>query len=78
MINNIRSFLYDQDYFINIFDNKIYIFNYLDLNHFSDTLVSLKMENFKLDINGDNLTIVKMESKEIMINGTIKGVKIVR
>ena len=39
MINNIKSFLYDKDYFINVFDNYVYVFNYQDLNHFSDTQI---------------------------------------
>lgn len=78
MINNIRSFLYDKDYFINIYENKIYVFNYIDLNHFSDTEISLKMDDFKLNITGKNLTIIKMENKEIMVSGTIEGIKIIQ
>lgn len=78
MIDNIKSFLYDKDYFINIFDNYIHVFNYLDLNHFSDDQISLKMQEFTLIINGQNLCIVKMMEKEILIQGTIEGTKIKR
>ncbi len=78
MINNIRSFLYDKDYFINIYENKVYVFNYLDLNHFSEQQISLKMDSFKLNIMGNNLTILKMENKEILVTGNIEGLKIIR
>ena len=76
MMNNIKSFLYDKDYFINIFDNYIHVFNYLDLNNFSDEQISLKMENFNLLIKGKNLSIVKMAQKEILIEGILKGIDI--
>lgn len=74
IIDNIKSFLYDKDYFINIFENYIYIFNYLDLNHFSDKEISLKLENFNVDIIGKDLSIIKMMDKEILIEGYIEKV----
>lgn len=78
IIDNIKSFLYDKDYFINIFDKYIHVFNYLDLNHFSDEQISLKMENFNLIINGKELIIVKMMEKELLIQGIIEGIQIKR
>ena len=74
IIDNIKSFLYDKDYFINIFENYIYVFNYLDLNHFSDKEISLKLENFDVDIIGKDLSIIKMMDKEILIEGSIEKV----
>ncbi len=74
IIDNIKSFLYDKDYFINIFENYIYVFNYLDLNHFSDKEISLKLENFNVDIIGKDLSIIKMMDKEILIEGYIEKV----
>ena len=74
IIDNIKSFLYDKDYFINIFENYIYVFNYLDLNHFSDKEISLKLENFDVDIIGKDLSIIKMMDKEILIEGYIEKV----
>ena len=71
MINNIKSFLYDKDYFINVFDNYVYVFNYQDLNHFSDTQINLQLEKFKIIIMGQNLCIVKMMEKEILVQGKI-------
>ncbi len=73
-MENIKSFLYDKDYFISIFDKYIYVFNYLDLLHFSETEINLKLEKFKLLINGQNLSIIKMMEKEILIEGEIEKV----
>ena len=74
IIDNIKSFLYDKDYFINIFEDYIYVFNYLDLNHFSDHNINLKLEKFNLNIEGKDLTIVTMMEKEILIQGRIEKV----
>ena len=76
MINNIKSFLYDKDYFINVFDNYVYVFNYQDLNNFSDTQINLQLEKFKIIIMGQNLCIVKMMEKEILVQGKIEGIKL--
>ena len=76
MIDNIRSFLYDKEYFVSMFDNCIHIFNYIELNNFSDNQISLKMNNFDIFINGKNLTIKNMAPNELLIQGIIKGIKI--
>ena len=71
---NIKNFLYDQNYYIGIFENNIYIFNYNALPKFNDREISVKMDNFKVNITGKNLKITKMEEKELLINGTINNI----
>ncbi len=71
---NIKSFLYDKDYFISLFDNYVYVFNYVDLLHFSQKEINLQVETFKVAIIGQNLSIVKMMEKEILIEGNIEQV----
>ena len=78
IVNNIKSFLYDQEYFINIYENVVYVFNYLDLLSFSDKEVNLKMANFNIKIQGENLIIVKMMEKEILVKGKIEGLKLIK
>lgn len=78
LIDNIRSFLYDKDYFVNIFENYIHVFNYLNLFHFSNTEITLKLEKFTLKIKGANLSISKMMEKEILIEGIIENVEFIR
>lgn len=77
IVNNIKSFLYDKQYFINIFDNCVHVFNYLDLESFSDDYINLRMDTFKLRVKGSNLAIVKMEEREILVRGEISGVEMV-
>ncbi len=74
LASNIRSFLYDEDYFITYFKDNVYVFNYKKLDVFNDTLVVLLMEDFSIEIKGNNLKIKNMETKEIMISGKIESI----
>ena len=64
---NLTNFLYDKNYFISIYDNYIYVYNYFDLLLLTDTKIVLKLEKFNLTINGENLYISKLLPKEILI-----------
>lgn len=72
--DNLINFLYDKKYFINIYDNYIYIFNYEKLITLTSVLIILKLDNFNIEIKGTNLVITKMMPSEILIKGKIKNV----
>lgn len=74
IFDNIKNFLYDQDYFISFFNDNVHIFNYLELRSFTDNEIILNMNSFKLSISGKNLKITKMENKELIINGEITNI----
>ncbi len=72
--DNLINFLYDKKYFINIYDNYIYVFNYEKLLTLTSVLIILKLDNFNIEIKGTNLVITKMMPSEILIKGKIKNV----
>lgn len=72
---NLINFLYDKNYFINIYDEYIHIFNYQELISLSSKKIILKMESFKININGTDLFITKMLPNEILIKGIISKVE---
>ena len=74
MKENLINFLYDKEYFITIYEGFIHIFNYKELVSLSSHKISLKMENFKLEITGNDLFITKMLPNELLIKGNIKKV----
>lgn len=76
MIENLKNFLEDKDYYIDIYDDKLHIFNYKKLLKLSDNNINLKLENFILEITGDNLRINSMNDTEILISGNINIVRI--
>lgn len=75
MKDNLINFLYDKNYFINIYDEYIHIFNYQELVSLSSKKIVLKMETFKIEVTGDNLFITRMLPNEILIKGIIGKVE---
>ena len=73
--DNLINFLYDKNYFINIYDEYIHVFNYIELISLSSNKIILKLEKFKLIINGQELFITKMIPNEILIKGSINSVE---
>ena len=75
MVNNIRNFLEDKEYYIDIYDNKLHVFNYHKLLSLSDLEIILKFEKFILEIKGNNLKVKMMNNVEMLINGEIKNMR---
>lgn len=73
--NALSDFLYDKNYFITIFENKIHIYRYLELSKLTSKEIHLKLPEFNLLIEGKNLIIIQMNNEELIIQGDILGVK---
>ena len=78
IINNLKNFLLDQDYYIDIFNNNFHVYQYVAITHLSSKLIKLKLENFSLEIEGEELSVVSMDKKEILIKGIINNVRFMR
>ena len=77
MKDNLINFLYDKNYFINIYDEYIHVFNYQELISLSSKKIILKMETFKIDVSGTDLFITRMLPNEILIKGSIGKVEFI-
>lgn len=77
MKDNLINFLYDKNYFVNIYDEYIHVFNYIELVSLASNKIVLRLESFKLKLIGDNLFITKMLPNEILIKGHITKVEFV-
>ena len=71
MLEIFKSYLNKEEYYIIIYSNYIYIYNYIDIIKFTDTYISLKLNNLIISIKGIDLLITKMETKELLIKGKI-------
>lgn len=69
--NALSDFLYDKNYFITIFENKIHIFKYLSLIKLFSNEIIIQLELFKLHIKGSDLVIKQMNKEELIIEGNI-------
>ena len=74
--DTIKNFIYDQNYYISLFNGGIYLYNYLEMKDFKDDYIYFIFEEFKLEIFGDSFSIQNMLKKELYITGIIKDIKI--
>lgn len=75
MLEIFKNYLRGEEYYLIIYSNYIYIYNYKDIKKFTDTLISLKLEKMSVNIYGNNLLITKLESSELLIKGNILKVE---
>ncbi|MDO4375966.1 MAG: YabP/YqfC family sporulation protein [bacterium] len=75
MLNVIDNALRDKNYYICLYDNYIYIYNYEVIISFGKNSITLKLSDKKVSINGTDLKIKKLMTKELLIEGDIKSVK---
>lgn len=75
---NIKNFLYDQEYFIDIFNNLIHVYYYEKIIHLASDLITLKLNTFTLEITGKDLVVKQMDKKEILIQGIIDNLRFIR
>ncbi len=71
MYKSIKNFLFDQNYFINLWDNYLHIYQFIDIVTLNENLISLIMEKFKIEVKGHNFRILKLTKNEILIQGNI-------
>ncbi len=71
-LDNIKNFLYCKDYFVNIFENYIHVFNFEKLLNISESLLEFEFLNFKIAIVGESFVVKKMLKNEILVQGKLK------
>ena len=75
MLDILKNYLRNEGYYIVLYSNYAYIYNYLEIIKFTDKLIILKLKDLKIHIKGTNMLITKMEKKELLIKGTINNVE---
>lgn len=71
-LDNIKNFLYCKENFINLFENNIHVFNFINLINISEISAQFEFCNFKVSISGEGFVVKKMLKNEILIQGKIK------
>ena len=74
MLNIIDNALRDKSYYICLYDNNFYIYNYVCILSFSDKVILVTLANQNIKIKGLNLKIKRLEKVELLIEGIISGV----
>ena len=74
MLEIFNNALRNKNYYICLYQNHIYIYNYEEILSFTNDIILVKIDNFNLKIKGTNMHIKKMEHSELLISGLISGV----
>lgn len=74
-MRGIINYVRDNEFRMNIIENKIDIVNYNDLLSMSEERVSLTSSIGRIVIRGSSLTVKKLLNKEILIVGNISSIE---
>ena len=78
LYKTMKNFLMDFDYYIDLYENKIHVFNYTDILKLNDEEIILAMPSFTLALKGNNFSVKQLEKREILIDGQINQVVFTR
>ena len=76
VLNNISTYLKEEDYRISILSYGIHVLNYGQIVDITDTQALLRIKNKIIKINGTSFRLTRLDKKELLINGNIKKVEI--
>lgn len=78
LYKTMKNFLLDFDYYIDIYEDKIHVFNYIDIIKLTDTEITLAMPSFTLFLEGEHFAVKRLEKREILIQGILDNVRFSR
>lgn len=72
---NLRSYILENKFKITIFENKVNIINYLEIDAFDENKIIVRYKNGNVIVSGNNLIISKLLDEELLISGDILKVE---
>ena len=75
IINNIRSYILEEEFKLTYLDNKINIVNYDSINHFDSNKVLISYENKSVVIKGKDLVVSRLMNDEALIEGEVINIE---
>lgn len=73
-----KNFLMDYNYYIDIYEKNIHVFNYVDILKLNDTEIKLLMPEFTLLITGNHFSVKQLEKREILLEGNLENVRFIK
>ena len=74
--NNIKNFICDNNNFICILDNKIYLYNVISIEEISDNKLIVIFNNKKVIINGTSIKLIRSENRELELTCNLERIVI--
>lgn len=74
MLESISTYLKNESYRISIIESGLHVLNYTSIVDITSEEAILKINKKLIKIYGKNLTLIRLDKKELLINGIIKKV----
>ena len=75
MLKELKNYILENKFKINIYENNINIINYEEIDHFDDKIIIIRYEKGIVTVKGENLIITKLLEEELLINGKIRNIE---
>ena len=75
MFNELKNYVLENKFKINILDNLINIINYKDIDHFDDKRIIISKDKGYVIVKGEKLVIAKLLQDEVLINGIVRSIE---
>ncbi len=73
--NRIRNYLFEEEFYLTVFPDKVDVLNYKTIGHFDSEKVLLIGEEKMVVIKGKHLVVSKLMKEEVLIIGTIESIE---
>ncbi len=78
LYKTMKSFLFDQDYFIDLWEDYIHVFGIVDILLLEEKNISLVLEKFTLTLEGFHFRVLKLTKNEILVKGVLEKASVKR
>ena len=75
-IKDIRNYILEEKFQINLTPNYVDIVNYKDIGTIDNKNITIYYESGSIKITGSNMTVSKLLNKEILIIGNINNIEL--
>ncbi len=75
VFTNLKNYILENDFKMIIFDKKVDIVNYDEIDHFDDNKIIIRNKEKIVIIKGEELVISKLLEDEMLIFGKVNGIE---
>ena len=76
MLNRIKDYIYDKEFRMTIFTDRIHIINYLQILSIEDERVAFLTNKGRIIIKGNNLCLNKLLDDEVLVSGFVSNIEV--
>lgn len=76
MLNHIKEYINDNEFRLVVFEDRLYIINYLKILSLEDERISILTNKGRVVIKGNNLCLNKLLEDEVLISGIVSNIEV--